>query len=83
MEKQLLQKPLTCKQIHEMTKGNKYPYTEVAEKLNNLQVEQLDTIDKIVAEGEISSMKMVGIKKLFNMVKNPVVKEKMKDIYNI
>lgn len=76
-------KPLTCKQIQEMCKGNKYPYTEVAEKLNNLQPNQLDNIDKIVAEGEITSMKMVGIKKLFNMVKNPVVKEKMKDIYNI
>ena len=76
-------KPLTCKDIQEMCKGNKYPYTEVAEKLNNLQPEQLDTIDKIVAEGEINSMKMVGIKKLFNMVKNPIVKDKMKEIYNL
>lgn len=75
---------ITYKEIQELSKGNKYPYTEVAEKLNNLSTEQeLNTIDRIVAEGEITSMKMVGIKKLYNMVKNPVVKDRMKTIYNL
>ena len=74
---------MTLKEIQALSKGNKYPYKEVADKLNNLTSNQLSEIDRIVAEGEISSMKMVGIKKLFNMVKNPVVKEEMKQRYNL
>lgn len=58
---------MTYKEIQELSKDKKYPYQEVAEKLNNLSnnEEELKTIDKIVAEGEISSYKMVGIKKLY------------------
>ena len=76
---------MTYKEIQELSKGKKYPYQEVAEKLNNLSnnEEELKTIDKIVAEGEISSYKMVGIKKLYNMVSNQVVKERMKNIYKL
>ena len=76
---------MTYKEIQELSKGKRYPYQEVAEKLNNLSnnEEELKTIDRIVAEGEISSYKMVGIKKLYNMVYNPVVKERMKNIYNL
>lgn len=76
-------KPITYKEIQAMSKGKKYPYEEVANKLNNLSESELDTIDKIVAEGEITSMKMVGIKKLYNMVKTTYVKERMKQIYNL
>ena len=76
---------MTYKEIQELSKGKKYPYQEVAEKLNNLSnnEEELKTIDRIVSEGEISSYKMVGIKKLYNMVSNPVVKERMKNIYKL
>ena len=76
---------MTYKEIQELSKGKKYPYQEVAEKLNNLSnnEEELKTIDRIVAEGEISSYKMVGIKKLYNMVSNQVVKERMKNIYKL
>lgn len=75
---------ITYKEIQQLSKGNKYPYKEVAEKLNNLSTEQeLKTIDRIVAEGEHTSMKMVGIKKLYNMVKNPTVKDRMKEMYNL
>ena len=76
---------MTYKELQELSKGKKYPYQEVAEKLNNLSnnEEQLKTIDRIVAEGEILSYKMVGIKKLYNMVSNPVVKERMKNIYKL
>lgn len=74
---------MTLKEIQALSKGNKYPYAEVASKLNNLSVDELDNIDRIVAEGEQSSMKMVGIKKLYRMVKNPVVKDKMKYIYGL
>lgn len=76
---------ITLKEIQELSKGNKYPYTEIAEKLNKLTntEEDLSTIDRIVAEGEITSMKMVGIKKLYNMVKTPYVKQAMKERYNL
>lgn len=76
---------ITLREIQQLSKGNKYPYTEIAEKLNNLSntEEELSTIDRIVAEGEITSMKMVGIKKLYNMVKTTYVKERMKQIYNL
>lgn len=76
---------MTYKELQELSKGKKYPYQEVAEKLNNLSnnEEELKTIDRIVAEGEILSYKMVGIKKLYNMVSNPVVKERMKNIYKL
>ena len=76
---------MTYKEIQELSKGKIYPYQEVAEKLNNLSnnEEEIKTIDRIVAEGEILSYKMVGIKKLYNMVSNPVVKERMKNIYKL
>lgn len=74
---------ITLKEIQELSKGKKYPYTEIAEKLNNLSESELSTIDRIVAEGEITSMKMVGIKKLYNMVKTPYVKQAMKERYNL
>lgn len=76
---------MTYKEIQELSKGKKYPYQEVAEKLNNLSnnEEELKTIDRIVAEGEILSYKMVGIKKLYNMVKTPYVKQAMKERYNL
>lgn len=76
---------MTYKELQELSNGKKYPYTEIAEKLNNLSnnEEELKTIDRIVAEGEISSYKMVGINKLYNMVFNPVVKERMKNIYKL
>ena len=76
---------MTYKELQELSKGKNYPYQEVAEKLNNLSnnEEELKTIDRIVAEGEILSYKMVGIKKLYNMVSNPVVKERMKNIYKL
>lgn len=83
---QLGRKPyITLKEIQELSKGNKYPYTQIAEKLNNLSntQEDLSTIDRIIAEGEIISMKMVGIKKLYNMVKTTYVKQTMKEIYNL
>ena len=76
-------KPITYKEIQAMSKCKKYPYEEVANKLNNLSESELDTIDRIVSEGEITSMKMVGIKKLYQMVKNPIVKEEMKKRYNL
>lgn len=76
---------MTLKEIQELSKGNKYPYTEIAEKLNNLSntEEDLSTIDRIIAEGEMTSMKMVGIKKLFNMVKTTYIKQAMKERYNL
>lgn len=60
-----------------------YPYQEIADKLNNLQPTELNTIDRIVAEGEQQSCNMVGIRKLFRMVTNPIVKDEMKKIYNL
>lgn len=74
---------MTIKEIQALSKGKKYPYAEVSSKLNNLSVDDLDKIDKIVAEGEISSFKMVGIKKLYNMITNQIVKDRMKDIYGL
>ena len=74
---------MTIKEIQALSKGNKYPYAEVASKLNNLSIDELNNIDRIVAEGEQSSMKMVGIKKLYRMVNNPIVKDKMKYIYGL
>lgn len=74
---------MTLKEIQALSKGNKYPYAEVASKLNNLSVDELNNIDRIVAEGEQSSMKMVGIKKLYNMITNQIVKDRMKDIYGL
>lgn len=76
---------MTYKEIQELSNGKKYPYQEVTEKLNNLSnnEEELKTIDRIVAEGEILSYKMVGIKKLYNMVKTPYVKQAMKERYNL
>lgn len=74
---------ITLKEIRELSKGNKYPYTDVAEKLNNLQYNELSNIDRIIAEGEQSSMKMVGIKKLFKMITNPMVIHQMKAQYNL
>lgn len=75
---------MTYKELKELSRGNKYPYKEVSDKLNNLSTEEeLKTIDRIVAEGELSSMKMVGIKKLYNMVKTAYVKQAMKERYNL
>lgn len=76
-----LTKHITLKEI--MANRKPYPYKEVAEKLNNLQPTQLSNIDRIVAEGEQQSSNMVGIKKLFRMVTNPIVKTKMKELYNL
>ena len=70
---------ITLKRIQELSKGKKYPYKEVAEKLDKLT--DLSQIDSIIGEAERTSMKMVGIKKLYRMVKNPVVKEKMMEMY--
>lgn len=74
---------MTLKELQALSKGKQYPYAEVSSKLNKLSVEELNKIDKIVAEGEITSMKMVGIKKLYNMVTTQYVKDKMKEIYNL
>lgn len=73
------QKPPTLKELKAMRKP--YPYDEVAQKLNNLT--DVSQVDKIIAEGEIQSCNMVGIKKLFRMIKNPWVQQQMKIQYNL
>lgn len=80
----LLRQPPTRSELREFIESRKhlkYPYAEVADKLNNLT--QLDKIEQIIKDGEASVMKRVGIKKLYGMVKNPVVKERMKEIYKL
>ena len=73
---------MTLKEIQQLKKP--YPYKEVAEKLNNLQsIEEYSTIDKIIAEGEIQSVNMVGIKKLYRMITNIEVKNRMRIKYNL
>lgn len=74
-------KPITLKELMAMRKP--YPYKEVAEKLNNLQPSEFNTIDRIVAEGEKESCNMVGIRKLLKMITNQTVKEEMLKIYHI
>lgn len=79
-------KPVTYKQIREMNRIRgrvKYPYEEVSNRLNSLTEAELGTIPKIIHDGELSVMRKVGIKKLFGMVKNKAVKEKMKELYNL
>ena len=58
-----------------------YPYERVANELNDLK--DLSQVDKIVATGEQDSCNMVGIKKLYKMVKNEEVKKKMREIYQL
>lgn len=86
VKRTLLNKPPTKNELREFInsrKNLKFPYKEVAEKLNNLSPLQVDMIEQIIRDGELSVMKKVGIKKLFGMVKNPVVKDKMKLIYKL
>ena len=60
-----------------------YPYKEIADRLNGLNESQLDEIDKIIAEGEQQSLSMVGIRKLYRMISNSIVKDRMKSIYSL
>ena len=70
---------LTLKELLAMRKP--YPYEKVASELNNL--EDLSQVDRIVATGEKDSCNMVGIRKLYKMVKNERIKEKMREIYGL
>lgn len=80
----LLRKPPTKDELRDFINSRKslnYPYSEVAEKLNNLS--DTNEVAQIIREGELRVMKKVGIKKLYGMVKNPVVKNKMKELYKL
>ena len=74
-------KPPTLKELLSMRKP--YPYKEVSDKLNSLSPEELSKVDSIVAQGEIDSCNMVGIKKLFRMISNEHVKAYMKELYKL
>lgn len=74
-------KPITLKEL--LIQRKPYPYTEIANKLNNLQPSELSIIDRIIAEGEKESCNMVGIKKLYKMINNTLVKDKMKELYQL
>lgn len=79
-------KPLTYKQIKELNKSKtptKFPYEETVEKLNKLPNTKLQNIPTIIHQAELSVYKKVGIKKLYNMVKNPNAKKYIKEYYKL
>ena len=69
---------ITQKQIRESgITGRKYPYEQVAQAINALPESEITekNINRIIRDGWIWSGRVVGPKKLSNMVTNPKAKE--------
>lgn len=61
---------VTLKDIEKLSKP--YPYEQVAEELNNLDVLDSKVIDNIIGKAEVESFSMVRISKLKKLLKKEV-----------